>query len=124
MENKKINFNLTLLLPYGFIPRNITKPISMEPLSEDVVEFTFIPQISGSSTGFIRIEYDGNKIIKDFNIEVYAPERFIDYFVKNYWWVIVIGLIILIIMFVYKNKDKIKRKEKSIYVFKRKDLLP
>jgi hypothetical protein len=121
-ESRKIDFNITLLLPYNFIPQNTTKSHSLGPLSEDVIEFTFISKKSGSFTGFIKIEYEDKKVIKDFAIEVYAPEKFF-IFLINYWWLIVLILIALLALFIYKKRDRLKR-EKIKYVFKRKDLLP
>jgi hypothetical protein len=124
LENRKIDSNVTLLLPYGFVPQNTTKLISLNPLSEEVIEFTFSSQKSGSFTGFIKVEYENNEIVKDFDIEVYAPEKFLIFLINNYWWIIVLALIALLVFFIYRKRDKFKRKEKVNYVFKRKDLLP
>jgi hypothetical protein len=121
-ENRKIDFNITLILPYGFNPQNTTKSHSLGPLSEDVIEFTFISQKAGSFSGFIKIEYDDKKVVKDFGIEVYAPEKFF-IFLINYWWLIALILIALLALFIYKKRERFKR-EKIKYVFKRKDLLP
>ena len=124
LENRKIDLNITLLLPYEFIPQNITKLLSLEPLSEDVIEFTFIPKKPGSFSGFIKIEYEDKKIIRDFDIEVYSTEKFFTFLIGNYWWIIALALIALLAFFIYKTKDRFKRKEKVKYVFERKELLP
>jgi hypothetical protein len=124
LENRKIDFNITLFLPFEFVPQNTTKMLSLEPLAEDIIEFTFISKKSGSFTGFIKVEYEDKKTVKDFNIEVYAPEKFFIFLMGNYWWIIVLILIALLALFIYKNRDKLKKKERFIYVFKRKDLLP
>ena len=124
LENRKIDLNITLFLPYEFIPQNITKSLSLEPLAEDIIEFTFASKKSGSFSGFIKIEYEGRKLVKDFNIEVYAPEKFFIFLINNYWWVMVLGLIALLALFIYKKRERFKKKEKFEYVFKRKDLLP
>jgi hypothetical protein len=123
-ENRKIDLNLTLILPYSFIPQNETNNISLDPLSEDVVEFAFIPQSAGSFSGFIRMQYEDKKVIKDFSIEVYAPEKFFNSLIRNYWWLVDLILIALLALFIYKTKDRFKRKKKFRYVFRRKDLLP
>jgi hypothetical protein len=123
-ENRKIDLNLTLILPYSFIPQNETKHVSLDPLSEDVVEFAFIPQSAGSFSGFIRMQYEDKKVIKDFSIEVYAPEKFFNSLIRNYWWLVDLILIALLALFIYKTKDRFKRKKEFKYVFRRKDLLP
>jgi hypothetical protein len=122
-ENRKIDLNISLLLPHTFTPENVTRSFSLDPLSEDVIEFSFTPQESGSFTGFIRIEFEGNTVIKDFDIEVYATEKFINNMLKNYWWIIDICLLALVAFIVYKARSKIKSR-KSEYVYKRKELLP
>jgi hypothetical protein len=123
-ENRNIDLNATLFLPYKFIPQNLTKSLSLRPLSQEVIEFSFYPQEAGSFSGFASIEYEGKKIVQDFDIEVYAPQKFINFFLKDYWWVFEIALVVIIIVIVYKTKGRLRRKEKSIYVFSRKDLLP
>jgi hypothetical protein len=123
-ENKKTDLNITLLLPYNFIPQNTTKYLSLDPFAEDIIEFTFIPKKSGSFTGFIKIEYEDKKVIRDFAIEVYALENFFIFLIGNYWWIIALILIALLAFFIYKTRDRFKRKEKVKYVFRRRDLLP
>jgi len=124
LENRKIDLNMTLLLPYDFYPQNSTKPISLEPLSEETVEFTFVPKKPGSFSGFIKIEYEDKKLIKDFDIEVYSTEKFFIFLMGNYWWIIALVLIALLAFFIYKTRDRFKKKEKVKYIFKRKELLP
>jgi hypothetical protein len=122
LENRKIDFNITLILPYTFDPQNITKSASLGPLGEDVIDFSFIPHESGSFLGFIKIEYEDRKYVSDFAIEVYATERFINYLIKNYWWLVDIILLILVIVFIYLTKDKFKKKRKEKYVYKFEDM--
>jgi hypothetical protein len=121
-EDRKIDFNITLILPYTFDPQNITRNLSLEPLQEDVIDFSFIPHESGSFLGFIKIEYGDRKYVSDFAIEVYATERFINYLIRNYWWLVDIILLILVIVFIYLTKDKFKKKRKEKYVYKFEDM--
>ncbi|MEM5778344.1 MAG: hypothetical protein QXK49_01815, partial [Candidatus Aenigmatarchaeota archaeon] len=121
-ENKDIDLLVSLLLPYNFEPQNITKLITLKALSEEILDFSFISKESGSFSGFIKIEFDDKKVVKDFAIEVYAPEKFINYIIRNYWWLIDLGLVALLALFLYKTKNRFKRK--VIYVYRRKDLLP
>jgi hypothetical protein len=122
-EDRKTDVNITLLLPQEFKPQTTSKLIILDPYAEEVVEFTFISQKAGSFSGFIKLQYGDTKIVKDFNIEVYAPEKFF-IFLINYWWLIVLILIALLALFIYKKRERFKRKPKIIYIFKRKDLLP
>ena len=105
-----------MILPYNFEPTNITKSASLEPLGEDIIDFTFVPKESGSFSGFIKIEYENREYVSDFAIQVYTTERFIEYVVKNYWWLFDTIIIIFVLIFIYLTKNKFKKKEKVEYV--------
>ena len=122
MENREIDLNATMMLPYGFVPDNITKLISLQPLSEDIVEFTSVSGDPGSFTGYIRLDYEGNSIINDFDIDVYSSQMFVNNYLKSYWWLAEVVLFALLAVFVYKTRRRFVRRRVE-YVYKRKDLL-
>jgi hypothetical protein len=122
LENKldsQLPINVTLLLPYEFELLNITKSATLEPSAEYIFDFKVIPNAAGSFSGFIKIEYEGRKLVKDFNIEVYSPEQFYIYWIRIYWWLIlsiIITLILSITVFLktFKKKEKVKHVYKKI----------
>lgn len=123
LENREISVNATLFLPYIFVPQNITKTVLLKPLSEEVVEFAFIPTDSGSFSGFVEVQYEEKKVVEDFTLYVYPPNKFLLVLIGNYQWVIILALIVLLAFFVYKIRSLTRKKKKTEYVSKRKDFI-
>lgn len=66
-------------------------------------------------------------MVKDFGIEIYSAEKFFNFLINNYWWIIALIAISLLAFLIYKKRDKFKKKEKAEnvkYIFHRRDLLP
>jgi len=120
--NEPLDVNTSILLPVGFEPREMKIQRTIQPLSEEVIEFEFTPKVFGSFTGFVSIEYEGKKIIKDFNLYVYSPLNALYPLLQN-WWIVAIPIALLIVIYIlYKIYKKYKQRRKFIYVFKKEDL--
>jgi hypothetical protein len=115
---RQLKLNMTLFLPEGFEPLDITKTTAIDALTEDIFNFNFVPHVAGSFTGFIKIEYEDRKIVKDFNIDVYSPEKFYMYWIKIYWWLIAIIMFVILSLLIYKYRPK----KKEIYVYRKEEL--
>jgi len=94
-----LNISVTMFFPEGFEPKNMTETKLIEPMTEELFEFSTTPHIFGNFNGFISIKYDGRGLTRDFVINVYPP------FIK-YAWVAILILLILIILIAYRKKRK------------------
>jgi hypothetical protein len=112
-----IDANITLMLPKDFEPSEITKTISLEALEAGILEFHFIPRGLGSFSGFVSIEYNGRKIVRDFSFTVFSITMLYEPFLQ-YWWITILVIIVIIVIIIYK---KFKRKEKVEYIYKREE---
>jgi hypothetical protein len=102
---------------------NITKTTVIDVLTEDLFNFNFVPHVAGSFTGFIKIEYEDRKIVKDFNIDVYSPEKFYMYWIKIYWWLFLLIIIIAIPLIIISILRIFRKKKEEMYVYRKEELV-
>jgi hypothetical protein len=113
--DRQLEVNASLILPDIFEPSTISRNVKLGSMSIYTIDFETKSNETGTFTGFIKIEYNGTKIIKDFPVSVYSTENIYIVFVIQYWWISLSVLLILVILIldIIRLKQKLNKIEKQ-----------